>query len=61
MLVSCCNPNGYFNSAFQDNHIYMKDYFRKINLILRLQIINQLYQIKVKFMPRLRLKKSDLS
>lgn len=49
------------NSAFQDNHIYMKDYFRKINLILRLQIINQLYQIKVKFMPRPRLKKSDLS
>lgn len=50
------------NSAFQDNHIYMKDYFRKINLILRLQIIiNQLYQIKVKFMPRLRLKKRDLS
>lgn len=49
------------NSAFQDNLIYMKDYFRKINLILRLQIINQLYQIKVKFMPRPRLKKSDLS
>lgn len=48
------------NSAFQDNHIYMKDYFRKINLILRLQIINQLYEIKVKFMPRLRLKERSI-
>lgn len=43
------------------NYLYMKDYFKKNKIwISRLQNNDQLYQIKVKFIPRLRLKKREI-